>query len=81
MLDPSKPYSRRRLSFNLIIATLLAACSGCDGGGSFSHYSNYDLSKEMDECRTDSHSPGGAIRCDSIAEECQRRKEKTGYRC
>ncbi len=65
--------------FTLAIVTLLLAA--CDGKGSFSNYSNYDLKTEFSDCKSSNLSPSAAQRCLNIEKECKRRREESGFRC
>lgn len=67
-----------RLIFSVVIMGIL---SGCDSGGSFGDYSNYELSKEFQACQTPNLSPAGGQRCNNIERECKKRKKESAFRC
>ena len=67
----------RGLLYLLSLPIVLA----CDGRSAFSDYSNYDLKREYQDCKSSNLSPGGAQRCANIEKECERRRQETGIRC
>lgn len=66
----------KNISLALIVTLNLAACSG-----PFSDYSNYELREAFDKCDFNKLNAAGAQRCNNIIEECEKRKEDTGFRC
>ena len=64
----------------LFLVAALIASNGCSND--MAEIPDTELADSMYECRqTVDHSPGGAIRCDNIARECERRRNEGRYVC
>lgn len=65
-----------RLLMISLMAALLAAC----GDSKFADLSDSELQDRHSQCkRATSLAPGGAITCDNIARECERRAKNKGH--
>jgi len=66
-----------RMFLGLISVLMLSAC----GDSKFADISGSELQDRYSRCENaDSLSPGGAITCDNIRRECERRADEKGRR-
>ncbi|AUM11473.1 hypothetical protein [Ketobacter alkanivorans] len=66
-----------RMFLGLISIVMLSAC----GDSKFADISGSELQDRYSRCENaDSLSPGGAITCDNIRRECERRADEKGRR-
>lgn len=65
-----------RAFYTLLLAASVAAC----GDSKFADLSDSELQDRHSQCsRAKSLAPGGAITCDNIARECERRAKDKGH--
>jgi len=63
-----------------LIVTLVAAMLAACGDSKFAELSDSELQDRHSQCkRATSLAPGGAITCDNIQRECERRAKKKGH--